>query len=79
MARICALVACLVALIAQASAFMIAPGAVGAQRQGAAMSGFTGQSPVCQRDATTDRSTLRMMVSRAYHRSRREQHGRSLT
>ena len=70
MARTFALVACLVALIAQASAFMISPGAIGAQRQGAAMSGFTGQSPVCQRDTTTDRSTLRMMVSRAYDRSR---------
>lgn len=74
MARTFALVAYLVALVAQASAFMIATGSAGAAatiRQGAAMSGFTGCSPVCQRDATSDRSTLRMMVSCA-HRQMRE-------
>ncbi|CAN0014047.1 unnamed protein product [Ectocarpus sp. 8 AP-2014] len=69
MARTFALVACLVALIAQASSFMIGPGAgaaatIRAQRQGAAVSGFTGCNPVCQRDATTDRSALRMMRHR---------------
>lgn len=68
MARSVAFVACLVALIAQASAFMFAaPGTVvGAaasiRAQGAAVSGFTGYSPVCQREATADHSTLRMMV-----------------
>ena len=75
MARTFALVACLVALIAQASAFMIAPGAVGAAatiRQGAAMSSFTGSSPVCEREATSDRSNLKMMVSRARRQSQRE-------
>lgn len=75
MARAFALVACLVALIAQASSFMIGPGAgaaatIRAQRQGAAVSGFTGCNPVCQRDATTDRSALRMMVSRLRFQTR---------
>lgn len=69
MARAFALMACLVALIAQASAFMFAaPGVVvGAaaniRAQGAAVSGFTGYNTVCQREATDDGSTLRMMVS----------------
>lgn len=70
MGRAFALLACLVALITQASSFMYAvPGSVvGAaaniRAQGAAVSGFTGYNAVCQREATDDRNTLRMMVSR---------------
>lgn len=69
MVRASAVVACLVAVVAQASAFMFAaPGTVvGAAasiraHQGAAVSGFTGYSPVTERETSADRSTLRMMV-----------------
>eukprot|EP00904_Undaria_pinnatifida_P013182 jgi/Undpi1/8995/HiC_scaffold_26.g11456.m1 len=70
MARAFALLACLVALVTQASAFMFAaPGAVvGAaaniRAQGAAVSGFTGYNTVCQREATDDGNNLRMMRHR---------------
>lgn len=70
MARVFGVIACLAALVAQASAFVFAaPGTVvGAaatiRAQGAAVSGFTAYDTVCQREAAEDHSTLRMMVSR---------------
>lgn len=74
MTRAFAFLACLVALIAQASAFMFAaPGSVvGAAasiraQQGAAVSGFTGYNTVCHRETAADHSTLRMMVSLLCH------------